>query len=132
MKKGGVNMNSEKRILKSKGTFIDNVEFDCFVTLTFNNNDSNNHIDIEEKVKKTLRKIADEYNSFEFIFVPEKYNNSLHYHGLIKGLSEENVITLLSEVGLIRIQHFKEQNRVIKYMTRFLTGKSVEKLMFVS
>lgn len=119
---------------KTMITFLNMFEWDYFVTITFNPKE-NTEIDlsnlnqVEEKLKNALQNIEDEKPELKYALFHEAHKkeageiSSYHYHGLLKGIStnELGIITpKLNGIGYCIASQIENQERAFEYIMHYV------------
>lgn len=115
--------------------------FEYFVTITVNGDNLNrfNLDDVQNQLKKSLKKIKRKNSDFQYIIITERHvNGAFHFHGLVKGLDEKssdlyiNKYGYLSshildtEIGYVSFSKIKDLTRVSNYITKYITKSCVK------
>lgn len=129
-------LSRTKRMIKELSLCND---FSHFATLTVDSNMADRYSldNVQEKLKKLLKKIKRNNKEFRYIFITEKHKDgAFHFHGLIGGLN--NDIFLTNKYGYLEIPLFsenlgynsfsliKDYTRVCNYITKYITKACVK------
>lgn len=112
-------------------------DFEYFATLTINSNccDRYNLQIVQDKLKKTLKKIKRKNSNLGYIFITEKHKDgAFHFHGLIKGITDlytnENGYLcsriLSNEIGYNSFSPIRDYNKCCNYITKYITKDCVK------
>ena len=114
-------------------------DFSHFATLTINSDLADRYSldEVQDKLKKLLKKIKRNNKDFRYIFITEKHKDgAFHFHGLVGGL--DNDIFLANKYGYLEIPVFsdnlgynsfsviKDYTRVCNYITKYITKDCVK------
>ena len=122
-------------------------DFDYFITFTFDpkRHDSEEYDGLIKKVSKWLNNYKNrKCQELKYILIPElhKDGKKYHFHGLIKGIREEDIKEFrLSKKGIMRhnfmpwhktfgftsLEAIRDRNKVASYITKYITKEMVVK-----
>ena len=114
-------------------------DFSYFATLTINSQmcDRYSLNDVQDRLKKTLKKLKRKYNDFKYIFITEKHKDgAFHFHGLIGGLPSSAFVIntngflelpiISNEMGFNSFSLIKDYNRCCNYITKYITKDCIK------
>lgn len=113
--------------------------FTHFATLTVNSELADRYSldEVQNKLKKILKKIKRNYKSFIYLFITEKHKDgAFHFHGLVGGLDED--VFLTNEFGYLEFPIFSENlgynsfsvirdyTKTCNYITKYITKDCIK------
>ena len=113
-------------------------DFEYFITVTVNSELADRYnLDIcQDLLKKTIKAYKRKYNDLSYIFITEKHKDgAFHFHGLIKGLSSDDLYTnsngylsshFFDKVGFNSFSKIRDYNKCCNYILKYITKDCVK------
>ena len=112
-------------------------DFKYFVTLTVDSQMADRYSldDVQNKLKKILKKIKRNYNNFKYIFITEKHKDgAFHFHGLCtmfddlylndNGYYSSSILS--NELGFNSFSPIKDYSKCCNYITKYITKDCIK------